>query len=200
MSNSEIQFLFASVVPNAACQRCFDTGIWLTPHNFVAVCPRIVMREKHALANPAAFLVQREAKSLFEKRTWINTQAFDVARILSNFTSAVPLKKELIFEVLWAETGLGETQKLRKFHAIIEELRNFWLLPVASRKTEPCGYWICTNLDDYKAWYNRAKSAPITQLSTLHRNARHNFPVFAEQLEIEFWNDVEPEAEKDVAS
>ncbi len=62
---------------------------------------------------------------------------------------------------------------------------------VGSRKQEPSGYWIITDLEDFKEWFDRVKAAPITQLTTIHRVAKANFPVFAEQIEMDFWTDEE---------
>lgn len=178
---------FVKILPRGVCDRCFNTGIWLTPRNEVAVCPRVQMGEPHAVPNPAGFILRAKMKRLFG--TFIHPQSFDLARILTFYTSAKPLRKASVFDLFWGDTELDEPRKLRKFHALIETLRNHWLLPVASRKNEPSGYWIAADLEDYKAWFYRSASAPVTQLSTLHRNAKANFPVFAEQLELDFWKD-----------
>ncbi len=192
--STEQPFLFASVVPQAACQRCFDTGIWLTPKNQVAVCPRVQMRERHNEPNNASLILRRATNRLFDKKLWINSQAFDLARVLTNYTSRKPCSRTSLFELFFADTNFTEANKLRKFHSMVEELRAIWLLPVGSRKCDPSGYWIITDLADFKAWIDRVKSAPITQLTTIHRVAKHNFPVFAEQLELEFYNDIKAEA------
>ncbi len=189
----EPPFLFASVVPATKCQRCFDTGIWLTPTNRVEVCPRVQMREPHSEPNNAALILRRATNRLFDKNLWINSQAFDLARVLTGYTSEKPCSRLHLFDLFFADTNFTENNKLRKFHSLVEELRAVWLLPVGSRKAEPSGYWMITDLEDFKAWVERVKAAPITQLSTVHRVAKHNFPVFAEQIELEFWNDMKSE-------
>ncbi len=191
----EQPYLFAAVVPVNACERCFDTGIWLTPRNEVAVCPRVQMREPHCEPNDAALILRRAANRLFQRKLWVNPLCFMLARVLTNYTSAAPCSRVDLFDLFFADTNLLESNKLRKFHSFIEELRSIWLLPIGSRKIEPSGYWMITDLEDFKAWIARVKSAPITQLSTIHRVAKHNFPIFAEQLELEFWNDLNPQSE-----
>lgn len=190
----EQPFLFEPVVPCYVCQRCFDTGVWRTPKGEVAVCPRVQMRQPHAEPNNASLILRRATNRLFQNQLWVNPMAFDLARILTHYNASQPCRRESLGEFFFADTNLTANIKLRKFHLLVEELRKIWLLPVGSRKEEPSGYWIITNLADFKEWINRVKSAPITQLATIHRVARHNFPVFAEQLEMEFWNDLKTEA------
>jgi hypothetical protein len=180
-------------VASRTCPRCFDTGLWLAPQNQVLVCPRVQMNESHAEPNEAALMLRRAANMLFKREIYINSQAFDLARLLTNFTSERPCPRQEIFDTFYGDTNLTYSNQLRKFHAIIEELRQVWLLPVGSRKAEPCGYWVITDLDDFKAWYQRTTQAPITQLTTIHRVAKRNFPIFAEQIEFDFFNDIETE-------
>lgn len=189
MLNLSIENPFAAVVPSSACNRCFDTGIWLTPTNKVEVCPRVQMREPHAEPNQASLRLRRATNRLFHQQFWIHAQVFDLARILTNFDSKTPACRKQLMDVYFADTELSEAHQLRKFHGFIEELRKIWLLPIGSRKVEPSGYWIITDLEDFKGWFDRVKSAPITQLSTIHKVAKFNFPIFAEQMELEFWND-----------
>lgn len=181
-------------VASRTCDRCFDTGIWLTPKNRVEVCPRIQIGAPHSEPNPAAFIVRRAALRIAAMELWINPQTFDLARLLSNFSSGDPCPRSEIFETFYGDTNLSYPNQLRKFHSLVEEMRRVWLLPVGSRKDEPSGYWIITDLDDFKTWIGRVKAAPITQLSTIHKVARHNFPHFAEQMELEFWNDIQTES------
>lgn len=188
--------LFVSVVPVAACQRCFDTGIWLTPRNVVDVCPRIQLRERHAEKNDAAKLLCRSAYRQQERKMYINSMTFDFARILTNYTTDKPCPRAELEELFFGDTNLSAAHIERRVKSIIEDLRKLWLLPVGSRKFDPAGYWIITELDDFKEWITRVKAAPITQLSTIHKVARHNFPVFAEQMELEFWADIKTDDEE----
>lgn len=189
MISNLIENPFANVIPATACQRCFDTGIWLTPTNKVEICPNIQLGKPHAEPNQASLLLRRATNRLFHQQFWIHAQVFDLARILTNFDSKTPACRKQLMDVYFADTELSEAHQLRKFHGFIEELRKIWLLPIGSRKVEPSGYWIITDLEDFKGWFNRVKSAPITQLSTIHKVAKFNFPIFAEQMELEFWND-----------
>lgn len=184
MNLSENLPLFASVA-SRTCSRCFDTGIILTSENIVKLCPL----EPYHDINDAAHNVRRAVLRIAEMQFWINPQAFDLARLMTNFSTENPCPRNEIFDTFYGDTLFSYQNQLRKFHSLIEELRTVWLLPIGSRKCEPSGYWIITELDDYKLWFKRATSAPITQLSTIHKNARHNFPHFAEQMELEFWED-----------
>ncbi len=188
-------------VASRTCNRCFDTGLWLTENNQVEACPVLVLTRAHNLPNAESRLLRRSAELVKDRKIYINPQAFDLARLLTNFDSLSPCPRQEIFETFYDSSVLTYPNQLRKFHALIEELRSIWLLPIGSRKTAPSGYWIITDLQDFKNWFNRVKSAPITQLSTIHKVARHNFPLFAEQLELEFWKDInnEVEATADVA-
>jgi benzoyl-CoA reductase/2-hydroxyglutaryl-CoA dehydratase subunit BcrC/BadD/HgdB len=134
----------------------------------------------------------KAANRMFANKKFIHAHEFEAARVLTHFSSEIPCNRIQLFDLLFADTNLDFKGKLRKLHTIIENLRKVWLLPVGSRKNEPSGYWLITEFADFKDWVERAKSAPITQLSTIHKNARFNFPEFAEQLEFEFWNDMEP--------
>lgn len=189
MITNLIENPFAKVIPATACQRCFDTGIWLTPTNKVEVCPRVQMREPHAEPNQASLLLRKATNRLFRQQIWIHAQVFDLARILTSYDSNTPAFRKDLMHVYFADTELSEAHQLRKFHGFIEELRKIWLLPIGSRKIEPSGYWIITDLEDFKAWFDRVKAAPITQLSTIHKVAKFNFPIFAEQMELDFWKD-----------
>lgn len=189
--------LFRTVAERTSCERCFDTGIWLTPRNEVAVCPNVQLGKPHREPNEASLILRRSTNLLFEKQIWIQAQAFDLARLLTNFTTENPCPRQEIFATFYGATNLSESNQLRKFHSLIEELQKIWLLPVGARKNEPSGYWIITDLADFKVWLKHAMSAPITRLSTLHKVARHNFPVFAEQMEFDFWHDFTDEEKKD---
>ena len=192
----EHPFLFEPVVPVSACHRCFDTGIWLSPQHDVLVCPESRIRKDHVEPNQASLMLHRAANLLSDKKIYINSQVFDVARILTNYTAQKPCERDSLIEFYYAETNLTAANRLRKFHAIIEELRNVWMLPVGSRKFDPSGYWVITEIEDCKAWIKAATAAPITQLATVWRVARHNFPVLAGQSEFAFMGALEAEAQK----
>lgn len=193
-----IENLYLNFVDHNACPRCLNTGIWLSPRNEVLVCPRVQMGEPHVEANDASQIVRKAANRMFQQKKFIHALEFELARILTNFSSQNPCCRNLLFDFFFADTNLDFRGKIRKFHEMVEALRKVWLLPIGSRKNDPSGYWIITEIADYKEWLKRATSAPITQLTTIHRNARFNFPEFAEQLELEFWKDMQPEEEANV--
>lgn len=168
------------------CWECEDTGLWMTPAGTVATCPRVQTGMPHNRPNAAAEMLQRAVTNLTRRKAAINSHLFDVARHLAAGTSKEPCDRD---ELIRKHFGYTSNQ-LRHFHKAIEELRRIWALPVGSRKDPPAGYWIITDLEDFKAWVERSKSAPITQLSTIHHVARRNFPIFAEQMELAFWNDI----------
>ena len=174
------------------CDRCGDLGITIWPQGNVDTCPAIKLGHSHDEPNAAARIIERATRSLAYRRIPVNSLSFDVARALSRRTTDDPAPRQTILDKYF---GWASHQRLRKFHYVIEELRSVWLLPVASRKGTPHGYWIATDEADFKEWVERSKSAPLKQLSTIHAVARANFPILAEQLEYEFWKDLQP-AEK----
>lgn len=189
MLNVHIELLpFKTVVPFAACPKCFDTNIWLTPENLVRQCPMIP--GGHRAPNSAAQMVKRAARRLNELELWVNQSCFDLARILTHYSTGKPCSRQSLFEHFF-DGNHTESYKLRKFHSWIEELRTVWLLPVGSRKDEPSGYWIISDLEDCKNWLRHANAAPIKQLSTNWKVAKNNFPKLAGQKEFEFMNYLE---------
>lgn len=173
----------------ATCWVCFDTRLWIMPNGRLGRCHRLESGAPHNACSRSAEILYRAAMRLREPSgRSINALAFSVAVRLAQFTSARPCPRDQILEMFFTYSARN---RLRNFHAVIEELRRVWLLPVGSRKEEPAGYWIITDEADFALWVERSRSAPVTQLTTIHRVARANFPVFAEQLEFEFWNDVE---------
>jgi hypothetical protein len=173
------------------CHRCQDLGIWIAPQGDVQICPVIRTGGRHDDPSPAAQLVHRAVLSLRERNHIVNSQSFNLARVLTYYTSARPCPREDLIDMFFRYLPMSEKFTLRKFHEAIETLRRYWLLPVGSRKSEPCGYWIITDEADFKEWFERSKAAPITQLTTIYKVAKLNFPIFAEQMELEFWNDVD---------
>jgi hypothetical protein len=172
------------------CPRCFDIGVWIAPQGDLQQCPVISTGGKHDEPNAAAQLLQRAAATLRERNQVINSQSFNLARVLTYYTSSDPCPREDLINMFFRYLPMSEKFTLRKFHEAIETLRRYWLLPVGSRKVQPCGYWIITDEADFKEWFERTKAAPITQLTTIHKVAKLNFPIFAEQMELDFFNDL----------
>jgi hypothetical protein len=159
------------------CHRCQDLGIWIAPQGDVQICPVIRTGGKHDEPKPAAQLVQRAVQSLRERNQVINSQSFNLARVLTYYSSSDPCPREDLIDMFFRYLPMSEKFTLR--------------LPVGSRKVQPCGYWIITDEADFKEWFERTKAAPITQLTTIHKVAKLNFPIFAEQMELDFWNDID---------
>lgn len=179
---------------NFNCERCFDTGIWRDYSSNVGICPKIALREPHIAPNEASLILRQATNRLFVNKIWIHAFPFDLARILTKYDTSAPCPKQVVLDYFFADTELSEANKLRRFHGLIEELRNIWLLPVGSRKAEPSGYWIIQDVQDCTAWLNRAISAPKTQLATVWRCVKYNFPMLAGQQEFAFMNELETEA------
>lgn len=186
-----ITLVSVSVGDSVQCKRCFDTGIWLTPAHKVEVCPAVQLGNPHPEPNEASLKLRRAANRLFDRGDVVASQVFELAQILTKFHSEKPCPRRALMNHFFGDTWLTKPDQMRKLHYWIEELRKSWLLPIGGRKSAFSGYWIITDLEDFKEWIKAVMSAPITQLSTVHRLAKHNFPVFAEQMELDFWKDME---------
>jgi len=175
------------------CDRCGDVCIWVTPNGTVERCPIIQLGLPHPEPNDACRMLAHAVERLRPTAAspGIDSHLFYLAcDIAVSGTSESPATRNRLVDTHFRFRTSGP-HNLRHFHNCIERLRNTWLLPVASRKSDPAGYWIATDIGDFKAWVDRAKASPITQLSTIHRVAKANFPVFAEQLELEFFADID---------
>jgi len=168
------------------CFACGDLGLIWTDGR-VSTCWRLRAGAVHNRPNEAAQMIERAVRNLMIAKRPIDQHVFHVAQSLIGFTSDRPCKRDVLIERHFTFSA----SSLRKFHETIETLRKEWVLPVGSRKESPGGYWIITDIDDFAKWVARAKAAPITQLTTIYRNAKRNFPVFAEQMELEFWSDMD---------
>jgi hypothetical protein len=172
------------------CIHCGDCGLWTTPAGLIVECPNITIGAAHNRPNAAAKLLRRSVDFLKQQKVPINSHLFSLAAALTGFTSQKPGERANLIRTHFGYVG-DHAGQIRHFHKAIEDLRRVWLLPVGSRKDQPAGYWIITDIKDFADWVTRSKAAPITQLSTIHKVAKRNFPIFAEQMELEFWNDIE---------
>lgn len=170
------------------CFECMDMGFVVSKDGEFSWCWRGRAGAEHNKQSPAAFVLQRAVEQLRIAKLPVEPHVFHVARHIAAGTSAEPIRREKLIE---GNFGYSKSP-LRMFHKVVEILRAEWLLPVGSRKAAPAGYWICTDQKDFAEWVERTKAAPITQLTTIHRVAKRNFPLFAEQLELQFFNDVLP--------
>lgn len=164
------------------CHECGDIG-FTVDGDASRWCWRAKATSAHNPPNAAARMLRRAVEHLMVRKLRIDAQHFSIASMLTRFTTDAPFDKARLLESHF-------TLPLRNFHYVIEDLRRIWLLPIGSRKFAPSGYWIITDEADFKSWVAIAKSAPVTQLSTIAAVAKRNFPIFAEQLELEFWNDM----------
>ncbi len=180
MSNSP----FTQVV----CFACGDLGFTLDGTGVINQCWRQKSGIDHNLPNEAAKMIARAVQNLTTERVPIDQHVFGVAKTLSRYTSESPCKRDRLADIHFAHVR----DPKRECALLIETLRKVWLLPVGGRKEPPFGYWLITDIDDFAEWVSRAKAAPITQLTTIHRVAKRNFPIFAEQMELEFYNDIVP--------
>jgi hypothetical protein len=181
--------------PFLRCFACGDLGVELDASGVPRTCWRMRAGAPHNELSPAARTVDRALTVLrIEKRT-VDPHLLDVVRLLAQHSSLDPCRRDAIIERHFSFSPSA----LRVFHTAVEHLRRVWLLPVASRKEPPAGYWISVDPDDFAAYIARAKASPLTQLTTVYRLARRNFPLLAEQFEFEFWNDIEPPVTSDAA-
>ena len=176
------------------CDQCFDTGVWLTPRKEIATCPQLILSSEHAARTGAANRFATAAQRYLDRGNKIGSESFTIGAILCSYSTDNPCPRDLLVEFLYGGTNLNDSYKLRKFHGIIELLRKQWLLPIGSRKHEPSGYWMITSIDDYREWFGRVTSAPKTQLATIYRNAKANFPEFANQQELRLEENVDKAA------
>lgn len=168
------------------CATCLGTGFTLNNRDHEG-CPRVLYPEP---VRQAATIVRRAFGQVLQSGIIVESSVLRTAQILALATTESPCPREFLLDfILEFSCGTRET-RLRALHETIEILRRVWSLPVGSRKSAPAGYWIITDLGDFKAWVARAKAAPVTQLTTIHKVAKTNFPHFAGQMELEFWKDM----------
>lgn len=168
------------------CLTCRNVGIWILPSGTVSICPALQSGREHPPIGEAAQILTRCVNRVVREGKAVNAHLFDLAVRLCAGTTSAPVERQLLLDKHFSFTS----NKLRQFHHAIEELRRSWALPVGSRKDTPAGYWIITDGADFREWVERSKAAPVKQLSTIHHVAKLNFPLYAEQLELEFWGEV----------
>lgn len=174
------------------CDRCLGLGKVIAPSGIVATCPTIIMRGRDHYLSPAGHIISRAVDRLQSLGAVADATSFEIARTLSRHSRELPCsRRELIdrhFDyVSGPDAPSRDEHRRRAVSKAIESLRNEWRLPVCSRKDRPSGYWIATGVEDFAEFFDRACREPITHLSTLHRMAKANWPVFAEQIELDFW-------------
>lgn len=171
------------------CDRCFGIGLRIHPGGFVEKCPTLQLGDAHSELSLEAKRIVRAVEILERQRLTADTIHFEVARNLAKFSSDRPCSARELGDRLFSYV-LGDENRRRAVTLAIRFLRDTWLLPVGSRKHAPTGYWIITSEAEFREWFDRAKAEPITQLSTIFRLAKANWPEFAEQVELDFWSDI----------
>lgn len=167
------------------CRYCPDTNMLFSGSGKGAITGCMMCRSSKETRNAAANKLARAAFFRMQHDLEINQTDFEIARLLTLYTSDQPIKREIIDR--YASTDERATKK----H--IENLRDEWLLPIGSRKTPPYGHWIIVEKNDYLRWEAEARRSPLTQLSTLWRLRKANFPEFAGQTELDFAQEISTE-------
>lgn len=185
-SPSYLPFVFGP----PACDRCFGIGLRISPQGRVEQCPTLQLRDPHRELSLEAARIVRAVEVLERQGIVADTVHFEVARTLAQFSSERPCSARELGDRLFSYV-LSDEGRRRAVTASIRFLRDSWLLPIGSRKSAPTGYWIITSEADFREWFERAKAEPVTQLSTIFRVAKANWPEFAEQIELDFWKDLQ---------
>ena len=184
--NRPLSLVTSHLSPVPRCFHCGDLGFDVDKFGVVSTCWRIPTGTPHNEANEAAKMIERACRSLMIEKVAIDQHVFHVAKTLTQYTTATPCNRDWLLDAHFQHTP----SSLRNLASVIETLRKVWLMPIGSRKESPSGYWIIIDAEDFANWVTHAKAAPVTQLTTIHRVAKRNFPVFADQLELDFWRDM----------
>lgn len=171
--------------PIDLCGKCRNYGIYLTFGGTINECPTLQLElNDHRPLNDAARAVLAAGRHLTARGLRVtDSRTFSVACALTRATTDDRLTGHDIVKRFFGGDG---SLSLRHFHTAIEELRARWLLPVCSSRTQPWGYWIATDAEDFAAWVEQVRAAPLRQLATIHAVARANFPAMAEQMVLDF--------------
>jgi hypothetical protein len=182
---------------STSCDRCFNLGYRIHPQGGVEQCPVIQSSEPHPEISPAGKIIDRSIRLLIHRRLEVDQVHFDIARTLAAWSAEKPCTNdELVRRHFGYANGASEVNRQeaarRRVAKAVRFLREIWFLPVGSRKDKPSGYYICTTEPEFKEYFDRTRREPITELSMLHRMAAANWPVFAGQMEADFWTDMSP--------
>lgn len=177
--------LFAA---GTSCDRCFNIGYRIHPRGGVEQCPVIQCSEPHPELTAAGLMIDRSIRLMLHRKLEVDQVHFDIARTLAGWSAEKPCTNDELVRrhFSWVD---GTEAARRRVAKAIRFLREIWFLPVGSRKDKPSGYYICRDEPEFREYFERTKREPITELSTLHRLAAANWPVFAEQIELDFWKD-----------
>jgi hypothetical protein len=174
------------------CEYCWGTDLWL-PNGKIELCPELSNPKKsHPISSIEANIVAREATRVQNIYKSIDENLFDIARYLTRFSEKTPCKRKYLDRLLYGRVNWETTRLVTKF---IERLRVVWMLPVGSRRSKPSGFWIITDAREYARWFDHALAASRTQFRNFYWNAKHNYPLFAAQLSLNFFENLEGEYE-----
>lgn len=160
------------------CYNCFDSGL-VNNHKILGVITRCINCYGDLFFSPAAMKFQVVVMDLQQREKEIDDALFFLAQTLTPFTTTKPVSR--LYLQRWLKHNDERTTK-----KLIERLRTEWLLPIGSRKHEPMGHWIITDANDFTAWQRDFRKSAITQLTTLHRVGKANFPELAGQTKMDF--------------
>lgn len=170
------------------CYDCFDSGL-VNNQKTIGIVTRCFNCFEHLFFSAAATKFQAVVLDLQSRDKTIDDALFFLAQTLTPFTSEKPVSR------LYLQTWLKHKDE-RTTKKLIERLRTEWLLPIGSRKHEPMGHWIITDATDFMNWQRDFRKSAITQLGTLHRVAKANFPELAGQSTFDFATQIAKEVEE----
>lgn len=173
--------------PAMRCFNCHDLGFEITSEPAVRDCWRRSYSHGVPHNSPirGAEIIRTAVERLINLRQPVHPHSLAVARYLSGFTSDNPVSSGELTRRFFAHSS----EPLRELARCIEILRADWLLPIGSRRGKPAGYWLITDREDFQNWVSIARHAPLTQLRTIYRAAKLNFPGTESQLQLDFNDD-----------
>ena len=124
------------------CERCKDTGLWLTPRGKIESCPRLQLRQPHPSPTGNVSALRLAVKSLENRGEPISQMTFETAQIIAAFSENNPCPQSLLEEYLFTGTNLGPGERARKISSAIQELCKDWNLELKTRSDH---YWIESN-------------------------------------------------------
>lgn len=171
-----------------SCEMCFGIGLRHKPTGGIEQCPALQLGSEHVDLSEEGKLIVRAVANLRLRKLDVDPVHFDIARSLAQFSTKRPCSSRDLGERHFSYKA-GEDRR-RLVTKAVRFLREIWFLPVCSSKEKPAGYWIAVTQEDFAAWVDNKKCEPMTHLATIMRLAKANYPVYAEQIEIDFWKDM----------
>lgn len=178
------------------CQSCFATGlVWRANSKKIGRCQTCELHSGLDLApRMEVKLVWHWALLRSQVDGDLSPLRFDIAKILTCYSSDDPCTGETLQGFVMGR-GVHRADAERYVKKTIETLRNNWLLPVASRKEKPSGYWVCRSQVELADWSQRNARPSITALATNHKVVKANTAIFGGQSTFDFMQFVNDEFE-----